>query len=359
MALKISQITFELKIPNINKLENFCSPEVIIQSVPWKILVGKELHGTKQWLAIYLHCIKEDLSPDWSYAAISSFKLKPFGGDQRSVECHVQPFIFDRMDLGFGTGTFVEWNDVFDPKKNFVKNNMIKMDITIEVADPSDVNKSELIFEHAQNNFYFSKFRLNVTNIQNLMAVRSPSFTLQKVPWYLTVCKDHSSNLVVRLHSNSEISWKKRMVVRLVSTQKCRRSIQQVKSVNVPPGGILSTTKFVSLNKLLTAQNGFVNNNSILIEVEIISEVFSSNDRSLDIRTVESVKGDDHVWMECAICLERMDNQEVSSLLCGHLFCSKCIKYSLEECKVCPLCKAPVNLYELRRVYLPFISLTV
>lgn len=352
MTLKISRITFELKIPNIDKLENFCSPEIILNGVPWKVLVGKELHGTKEWLAIYLHCIKEDPSSDWSYAAVSSFKLKSFSSDQQSVECHVQPFIFDRMQLGFGTGSFIEWNDLFNAKKCFVNSSTIKMDITIEVDDPNDVNKSEMIFKHAH--IHHNKFRLCIKNIQNLMAVRSPVFTLKKMSWYLTVCKDHSSNLVVRLHSNSDAMCKKTILVGVVATQKNGRSIQQVKSANIPPGGILSTTKLISWETLFKTQNEYVKNNSLLIKIEIHSGNFSLNNTSSDSIAVERVKDNDQVLkLECAICLERIDRQDVTSLLCGHLFCAKCIKYSLQEYKVCPLCKASVSANHLRRIYLP------
>lgn len=352
MALKISEMTFELKIPNISKLQNFCSPEVIIQEVPWRILVGKELHEEKQWLAIYLHCMTKDSSRTWSYAAVSSFKLKSFGEDQKSIQRHVQPFIFDRAELGFGTGSFIEWNDLLNPKKSFVNDDMIKVDITIEVDDPSDNKKSELVFENVHNNCNHNKFRLNITNLQNLMTVRSPIFALQKQPWSLTVCKDHSSNLVIRLHSNSEISCKKRMLVRLLSLHK--RSIQQIKSENVPPGGILTTTKLISWEELLKAKNGFVKDNSVSIEVEITSEEFNSNYTSVEIRAINSsISEEPTLRLECAICLEKIEDQEVSSILCGHLFCSKCIKYSLKKCKLCPLCKAPVTLNHLRRVYLP------
>lgn len=352
MALKISQMTFELKIPNISKLENFCSPEVIIQEIPWRILVGKELHGSKQWLAIYLHCMTKDSSQNWSYAAVSSFKLKSFGENQKPVQRHIQPFIFDRTELGFGTGSFIEWNDLFNPRRSFIKDDMIKVDITIEVDDSSDNKKSELAFENVHNNCNHSKFRLNITNLQNLMAVRSPIFALQKLPWFLTVCKDHSPYLVVRLHSNSEVLCKKRMLVRLLSLHK--RSVQQIKSENVTPGGILSTKKLISWEELLKAKNGFVKDNLVSIEVEITSEEFSSNYTPAEIRTINSVIAEEPALrLECAICLERIENQEVSSILCGHLFCSKCIEYSLKKCKFCPLCKAPVTLNHLRRVYLP------
>lgn len=276
MALTISQITFEMKVPNISKLENFYSTEFFIQEVPWRIVVGKELHGAKQWLGIYLHCMEKVSSANWSYAAVSSFKLKSFNENQKVVQRHVQPFIFDRTELGFGTGTFIEWNDLINLKNSFVKDDIIKIDITIKVDDPSDNNKSELLFEMVHNSNCLSKFQLNVTNIQHLMAVRSPLFEMQHLPWYFTVCKDHSSNLVVRLHSNSVVSCKKRMLVKLVSNQKFKKSVQQIKSENIQPGGILATIQFISWDCLLKPQNGFVNNNCVSIVVEIKTENFNS-----------------------------------------------------------------------------------
>lgn len=353
MALNYSQITFELRIPDLSKLENFCSPEVIIQKIPWRILVGKEQHGTKQWLAIYLHCLKKDKTADWSYAAVSSFKLKSFR-DGKAVQRHVQPFIFDRSELGFGTGSFIGWNDLINHKNGFVKDDTIKMDITIEVADPSDKTKSELIIENAHVSSSTHKFRLNVTNIQNLLAVRSQLFSMQKQPWYFTVCRDHSSNLVVRLHSSGELSCRKRMLVRLMSTQKIKKSVHQIKSEDVQPGGIISTTKLIPLDDLLKPKNQFLKNNTVSIEVEITTESTVSNYKYLEVAKSNVLKAEEAVLrMECAICLDRIEQQEVSSILCGHLFCSKCINHTLKEYKVCPLCKTPVNSSQLRRIYLP------
>jgi len=54
--------------------------------------------------------------------------------------------------------------------------------------------------------------------------------------------------------------------------------------------------------------------------------------------------------VECAVCLETYDgsNDKVTTLMCGHKFCSKCIFqhiYRLGENAACPLCRR--NVFQL------------
>ena len=94
---------------------------------------------------------------------------------------------------------------MIDTKKGYIKNETVNLEISIEVADPNDENKSELTFENIGPGCEadcMRKFRLSVVNIGNLIAVRSPIFIMQKLPWNLTVFKSHSfNNLSVRLES--------------------------------------------------------------------------------------------------------------------------------------------------------------
>ncbi|OCB91109.1 hypothetical protein A7U60_g1674 [Sanghuangporus baumii] len=54
--------------------------------------------------------------------------------------------------------------------------------------------------------------------------------------------------------------------------------------------------------------------------------------------------------MECSLCLEREDN--LSSLACGHIFGTECIRDTLKEDLRCPICREPAALTDLRRVFL-------
>ncbi|KAL5511998.1 hypothetical protein ACEPAH_5217 [Sanghuangporus vaninii] len=54
--------------------------------------------------------------------------------------------------------------------------------------------------------------------------------------------------------------------------------------------------------------------------------------------------------IECSLCLEREDN--LSSLACGHIFGTDCIRDILKEDLRCPICREPAALTDLRRVFL-------
>ncbi|RZR75851.1 hypothetical protein BHM03_00000397 [Ensete ventricosum] len=44
---------------------------------------------------------------------------------------------------------------------------------------------------------------------------------------------------------------------------------------------------------------------------------------------------------------------EPSSTICGHIFCSSCIKASVKSHKKCPTCQRKLSMSNFHRVYLP------
>lgn len=62
--------------------------------------------------------------------------------------------------------------------------------------------------------------------------------------------------------------------------------------------------------------------------------------------------------MACAICLQDMTSQSLTSTSCGHLFCTECINQALRSSNQCPMCKKTVELNTLRRIYLPALVFT-
>ncbi|KAF5276717.1 hypothetical protein FQR65_LT16230 [Abscondita terminalis] len=44
---------------------------------------------------------------------------------------------------------------------------------------------------------------------------------------------------------------------------------------------------------------------------------------------------------ECSICLDQMQDKELSSTICGHVFCTPCIKAAVQSSKACPNCRLP------------------
>lgn len=355
MTLTIPQITFQMKISSIRKLEKIWSSNITVQNIPWKIQVRKQNSGINQSLAVYLHCAKQDIQIDESYTAAATFQLVPFDINSKSIVHYNDPCVFDSSEIGCGTNSLISWADLIDAKTSYVRDNTIILQIKIEVVDPNDKKMSRLVFDTVDKsceNSCHATFRLQIKNIKNLIAVRSPLFIQHNLPWYLTVYKNHSNHLGIYLFSKGQTSCRRRMSVKLLSVIKRIEPIEETKTENLEPGNTLSMPKMISWNKLLKRENGFNSNNSIQIEVEIALEnVNFQNEKNFTEKNMKSLQS--YARMKCAICLEIIRTQEVSSLQCGHMFCSKCIKESLNEYQACPLCKASVNLMDLRRVYLP------
>nr|XP_029122289.1 E3 ubiquitin-protein ligase RNF4 isoform X2 [Elaeis guineensis] len=53
----------------------------------------------------------------------------------------------------------------------------------------------------------------------------------------------------------------------------------------------------------------------------------------------------------CPICLSTLT--EACSTICGHVFCQRCIKASVQAQKKCPTCRRKLTINNFHRVYLP------
>ncbi|XP_055297305.1 uncharacterized protein LOC129565945 isoform X1 [Sitodiplosis mosellana] len=341
----VSENNFRLKISEVSKLSAVWSPEVKVYDVPWKAKIAKKA----ECLAVFLFCSKEDNTPNWSHVGFATFKLLPYSGDENGIEYRCDPYVFDASGLGFGNFTFIKWNDLFSPEKNYVKDDTINIDVKIESC-PNEGSSSKLLFENTEKCCEnHCTFRLTVTNVKTLMAVQSPKFKMRNLSWTLTVHKD-SSHLGVRLQHRSDsiaISCESRMAVKLISSKNEVKPIEPVAQTNNFVYLGCSTQRIISWDELLKPENGFFNDNSIVIEVEIKA---SNPEGAVSNNEPKRLK------FECAICFEVFSKQEVSSTQCGHLFCSPCIRNSIEAREKCPSCNADVTLESLHHVYLPIAN---
>lgn len=359
MAQTVSEVSFKFNVPNISALNELWSPEFYVYGVPWKIKVSKEKLIDEFWLVARLFCAKKDTRPNWKHAATATFKLLSFDVNVNAIERHLIPEVYDSKGTGYGRW-MIQWRDLFNVTKQYVKDDAIKLDIKIEMADPNEKNKSEIALEEIEKSCEegcLTKFRLTVTNIENLMATRSPSFTLRNEPWYLSVSKDHSDQLGIKLMCNStstEFSCNTKMSAKLVSMKIEGRKIERQQENMMKCFNSLYIQQLVSWDELCNPKNGFINNNSFLMEVQLKTEnpdgitrgkkCKASNPPVLEAKRYE---------LECTICLNRFEGQDVSFTPCGHMFCSDCIKDAINIRKKCPVCNARLNATEVKRAHLP------
>uniref|UniRef100_A0ACD5XYE3 Uncharacterized protein n=1 Tax=Avena sativa TaxID=4498 RepID=A0ACD5XYE3_AVESA len=53
----------------------------------------------------------------------------------------------------------------------------------------------------------------------------------------------------------------------------------------------------------------------------------------------------------CLVCWDNMD--EPAATICGHIFCTKCIKQAIQAQNKCPTCRKRLKMSNFHRVYLP------
>lgn len=335
-------------IPHISKLKGFWTQEFMVDEIPWKVNVKKELDHGKSYLGAYLDCGKGSKTPNWSQPARFTIKILSFKDDVAPLISEVDPFIYDHTKNIFGDNAIISWDDLFDASKGYVKNDTIKMEFLVEVADQSPNTKSNLILTRTDNcrEGNWSKYHLTVTNIENLMAVQLPKIVLRNIPWNLIVFKDQTGHLGI--YHDCHIpkhngTFKRTMSCTFLSRFGKAKSIEKVVNRDVGGDDIFSSGGIVSWTELMNPENGFIQNGEISIEVEI-KLVLPTEDENAQTKRPR---------MECGICKEDMANKELSSVACGHIFCSACIKRTVETNKQCPICEKPAQVNELRRTLFP------
>ena len=346
----ITSNTSLVTISQISKLESFTTSEVFIYGIPWKVKVCKieydEEEEEKPSLGVDLIFVKEDKSLKWSIPAAVLCKLLQFGDNLNAHEKYFGPYAFNRTITNGRGDTLIPWNDLFDDDNKYVKDDTIKLEIKIDVGNPNDPKRSGVQFkcvEKSCDDGCMATFRLTVTNVSNLMAVQTPPYKLRGLFWCISVGKDVTSNLFAQLdfdEPSEGISCKVVWSIKLLSTKSGVDPIEQKESVLLQSYERSCMDNIASWNELFKPENGFVNKDSITLEVEI---KMSKPERDMPIakRAKLSPKNE----AECPICSKSIDRQDLAITPCGHLFCLACITGH----DVCGTCNKAIQVGALRR----------
>lgn len=352
LLMRLQQAIVNMVISPISKLTEVNSPEVYIHGVPFEVQAFKNEDGKS--LAVVLHCSKSDNFSDWAVPVHASVKLLSFNNAKKAFKHYVTPYVFDRISRSFGFPKLIEWDDLWNEENMYVQNDSIEMTIDIVAEDPNYSNRSRLTCERinkSHNTTSTATFRLTVANVANLIAVRSSQFTVFEMPWNLMVYKHQRHRLGVALksiESHNEVSCETTMTVKLLSSKDNSRATEKTTTEHIENGKILCVGNIISWGELLKPENGFVNNDSITLEVELnVSKPADDPNGKRNKRR----------RLECSICLDEMNNQEISTTPCGHMFCTDCITKTIEKHGACPLCKEAVQKGDLRCLFLSTLVL--
>lgn len=339
--MSIAQFKIRFKVPNISELKDTFLPEFTVQRILWKVKIVKDKDGH---LGLYLHCPKGDNTEDWSVTARWSFQILT-SKLLTNYEKNVDPFVFDSSNISWGFSSLIKWTTLCDKDNGYVENDMIHLDVTIESVNPNDANESRLVFRNSykscEENCH-AVFLLIIENVERLMAVRSPLFNERSMPWKLTVFKRHQGILSVRLRS--KLNTPDKIVrIRLVPWDDSSNSNTKFETKYIRPSCNYQTETLISWTELMKPENGFIKNNSIMVSAEVMDDGINAL-----IRESKSLPR-----LECPVCFENIQDKDISSVVCGHQFCTPCIRQYVEDRGECPSCQKPAVVNDLRRMYLP------
>lgn len=269
----VSSNSTQITIENVAQLDNIWLPDVFIHGIPWRVQVGKNLEGNPS-LAVYLHCKNEGESTNWAYAASALVKLLPFKDNIDPVQCNVGPHIFEKIYCS-GYSILIFWDDLFKDEGAYVENDSIKMNITIEVANPNKGDGSTLEIEKMKRSCDCSYLAVyTISDIKNLMAVRSSEIMLNGVSWYFSAYKRETSNFSIYLTTRKKTgSFIVTLTVKILSSNK-REPVEKSKTETLLLSNkrIFSLDDLISWNDLFKSTNCFIGDNGIKLEVGIRTE---------------------------------------------------------------------------------------
>lgn len=353
----VKKINFQFSISEISKLnDKVWSPEYLIDGMPWKVYAYKCVSDAQPSLALYLQCTKSNSSSNWSHVASATFELLSSESGCAARKRETGPMVFNHLSESFGLRNFIKWDELFDAKNDYVKDDAIDLQIEIRAeSSNAQITSFESISKSCDDGC-LSIFRMTISNIESLSAVKTPRIVLRKIPCEMVLFK-RSNNLYIRLFCKPsqfrKIDFSIELTADLVSsnynTKRCEKGHG---AINRHKCG-LHMPQFISWDELIEPKNGFVKDGGITIEFEIKTElgglILNANKRKA---TNDQQPARKQLKVSCKICKKDIIDQDVSSLPCGHVFCSTCITESIKVQKKCPSCDVRVTQKGVRRILL-------
>lgn len=357
----IENVQFHITLNNINEFKSYESKLFYVQKQPWIVkLIKRNINGIDSICVMLESCIEIDFT-DWAAIAELTVKLYNFKLNEE-MHCKCGTFVFyDGTKMWEFPTPFITWNELLNAEKGFVEDDTCILEISLKMPPLQDIATNQLLsfesFKNCCESSSMAKYRITIKNASNFFGACSPIFIVNNMPWriffYRNKCFNWkmSDRLLIGIGS---------IVSNIVPCDKLDEmsmtwSLMPFTKNTVQPLKIQQMHKFgygydtiwnvTSMKNLFNPQLKLVENDSFVIEIKIMkvngkiieNEIMCGNCKKL----------------HCSICLENVWDRSVSSLPCGHLFCTVCIEKALKERNKCPLCnQAVITDLALRPVFL-------
>lgn len=323
---------------------DYLTPKMILADLFWRVKMCKETtFGGEDVVNVFLECSPGSSTLKWACEAKATISLCPITPNQEPYRKTLAKTTFTENSPSVGCVAFAKWTEF----KRYELNGIICVDVHLS-ANPAKEHITSEIEQTA------TKFRFTVENMSKLSRKSSPEVTVQGTNWYVVLKKDDGSLSVFlyikRNIFNENWFWKVKWSLKLLSfcagaeTPPICKQFSHIYGYKTESWGFM---KFIAWNDLMNPAKKYVQDDKAMFDIDL--EVDSPT--PLWRMDLNRAKHNNQI-QECSVCLQNVIGRKPAVTKCGHLFCSDCIKQSIEEHKKCPMCNANANLADLRVVYM-------
>lgn len=361
----IDEVKFSVMLSDLKNFTIYKSAVFFVRGNPWTV----EMRKTKNKIGIEILTFSlssnvDDKSGQWAIVAVHSEKIisYKFGGQSHQKKLqHAFHSKKSRFDI-----KFIQWNQLVDPANGYVKNDTCKIKIKVRASELQKLTENKWItFEtiHCCDRCSTGKFRIKINNIEDFFGSCFLTW-LNTSSWEISICRSRNlTNAANEVQSdeclylnlgrhNKALNVLNRVSIlcKLISSDPKTESKQSNVVWEFSGMQSYASSNLLTWNDLVNPQNQYIQNDSITIEVDMKVETVNETAR---IAKKRPASDSDATNLTCFICLEGLIDRSISSLLCGHMFCTVCIENSLQQRKCCPICNGKAVPRQLHKVFLP------
>lgn len=327
----VDEINFGFHINNVKDLKSFRSKFFFVNGNPFTVEAKRiVVSPTLAFLGILLHSEIQNVDFDWAVVSSLSAEIISNNWLHPSKVEHFGPTSFHTDCSKSDHCRMITMTDLMDPEKNFVIDDSIKMRIKIKSTPLQDTTNDgwcqmEAI-ENCCDSCSFGKFRVTVNKFDE-HGICSPKIVVNNMSWRAQInftdgAKDQR-HLQIKLFNNTcsmltVVNCQAKVTCKLLSFD----AETEPKETNLEHKFTFTERSLVwdiaSWDELIDKEKQFIRNGSFILELEI--RVLETNNLTRKRKAIGGI--DDDMSFGCPICFGSLMTREMSSLPCGHMFCS-------------------------------------
>ncbi|UYV65714.1 USP7 [Cordylochernes scorpioides] len=140
-----SEATFRFVVNNFSKLKDtLLSPPTYVRNLPWKIMVMSRMNQSQdrqltKGLGFFLQCNGESDSSTWSCNATAELRLLNQREPSEFFSRKIQHLFYSKEN-DWGFSHFMNWNEILDPEKGYIKDDAIILEVWVCADAPHGVS---------------------------------------------------------------------------------------------------------------------------------------------------------------------------------------------------------------------------